>query len=344
MLPVPSPRRRAWAILFLAATVIYVPGFWWGAPSATASDRVQSWGVDDATPLGPLAEVYGLFYPQPERNLGYPLLHPFLVACAYAPYMAWLLLTGGFGHPSGVFPFGLKDPVAVLRHLTWIAHFVSVLCGAGIVVAVYEAARALWDEATGRLAALLAALAYPMFYYARAGNVDEAATFFWTASLAAAAISVESGLTLARASWLGLFAGCALATKETVAAALAPLPIVPLFAHRPGGRIGPAWTSREFSKACLGGLAVAALALGLGSGMFLDPERFFAHLRFARERLAMTAAGEVAYTHHFPRTLTGNLGLAGAMWQAIAHSLGVPGAVLALLGSVAVMSHEWRKA
>jgi hypothetical protein len=128
---------------------LYLPGSCWGLPHATAPDRVQSWGVDDMTPLGALAEVYGLFVPSPERVLGYPILHPLLVSAAYAPYMIFLRVSGGFIHPSGTFPFGLRDPVTTLRNLAFIGHLLALLMGAGIVVAAYDAGRTLWDTRTG---------------------------------------------------------------------------------------------------------------------------------------------------------------------------------------------------
>ena len=43
---------RLYVVLGLVAFLAYLPGSWWGAPTATAPDRKLSWGTDDETPLG----------------------------------------------------------------------------------------------------------------------------------------------------------------------------------------------------------------------------------------------------------------------------------------------------
>jgi hypothetical protein len=158
--------------LVLASLVLYGSGLSWGIPHATAPDRDNSWGVDDGTPLEPLAEMHNIVAPSPDRNLGYPLMHPFMVSAAYAPYLAYLWATGGLATVSGVYPYGLTDPVRALAVLSLIAHALSTVLGAGLVLAVYLAGRRLWDRPTGVVAALFAMTSFPMFYYTRTGNVD----------------------------------------------------------------------------------------------------------------------------------------------------------------------------
>ena len=122
-----SPMPRPYQALGILALALYLPGFWWGAPRATAPDRKHSWGVDDETPLGPLAEIHNIIQPKGDRNLGYPLMYSFTVAAAYMPYLVCLWLTGKFTEVSGAYPFGLADPVGALKMLTWIAHLISAL-------------------------------------------------------------------------------------------------------------------------------------------------------------------------------------------------------------------------
>ena len=90
-------RSRRAALLGVAALLAYTPGFWWGAPHATAADRTNAWGVDDEPPLGPLAQAHDIIAPKKEMNpnLGYPMLHPFMVLGAFAPYVAYLKVSGG---------------------------------------------------------------------------------------------------------------------------------------------------------------------------------------------------------------------------------------------------------
>lgn len=336
------PRAHAWVAI--AALALYFPASWWGAPHATAADRVQSWGVDDATPLGPLAEAHGLFVPSSERNLGYPLLHPLLVAAAYAPYMMSLLLSGGFHHPSGVYPFGLKDPVAALKNLSLIAHLVSVIFGAGIVVAAYDAGCALWDRRTALLAAAFAGTALPMFYYSRTGNVDVPVLFFTAAALAVFARCLAAEFTLARGICLGAFAGCALAIKETVVASFLALPFILLWIQLRSVNAPRGWLSGKFWKPSLACLASLVFTYGMGASLFLDSERYIEHVQFVRQRMAALSSGQVAFFSSYPRTWEGNLALARALWDRTADSMTLAGALLALAGLLWVLRREPVKA
>lgn len=328
----------------LLALALYFPASWWGLPHATAPDRVQSWGVDDEMPLRPLSEVSGMFVPQPDRNLGYPLMHPLLVAAAYSPYMGYLWATRQFAHPSGAYPFGLKDPVTTLRNLTLIARLVSLLLGAGVAVAAYDAGLALWDRRTGLLAAAFSATLFPMFYYSRTGNIEVPVWFFTAAAMAVFARIIAGGLTPARAVWLGLWTGFALATKETVVASFLPVPLIILGIHAMNMPGRTSWLSWSFWKAPLSALAAVVLAFGLGSGLFLDPERYFAHVTFVRERLAATASGGIAFAVSYPHTLEGNLHLAQAMGRSMVDSMALPGALLALVGLAGMLRREPFKA
>lgn len=134
--------RRA-TVLCLTALLAYTPAFWWGAPHATAADRTNAWGVDDEPPLGPLAQAHDIIAPKQEQNpnLGYPMLHPFMVLGAFAPYIGYLAASGGLSAPRVAYPHGFAHPVDALRNLTWIAHFLSVLLGVGVVICAYGIAR-----------------------------------------------------------------------------------------------------------------------------------------------------------------------------------------------------------
>ena len=335
---------RAHVCVALAALVLYLPASWWGAPHATAADRVQAWGVDDATPLGPLAEVQGLFVPSSERNLGYPILHPLLVAAAYGPYMLYLLMSGGFSHPSGGFPFGLIDPVTALRNLTVIAHLVSVLLGAGAVVAAFDAGCTLWDRRTGLLAAAFAAMSFPMFYYSRTGNVDVPVLFFTAAALAVFARCLAGEFTLARALWLGLFGGCALGIKETAMASFLALPFLLLWIQHRNSVAASGWVTLRFWKPPLASFASLVFAYGMGGSLFLDHERFLEHVQFVRQRMSALSGGEIAFFSAYPRTWEGNLALARALWGCVMDSMTVSGALLAIAGLLWVLRREPVKA
>jgi hypothetical protein len=336
--------------LVLASLVLYGSGLSWGIPHATAPDRDNSWGVDDGTPLEPLAEMHNIVAPSPDRNLGYPLMHPFMVSAAYAPYLAYLWATGGLATVSGVYPYGLTDPVRALAVLSLIAHALSTVLGAGLVLAVYLAGRRLWDRPTGVVAALFAMTSFPMFYYTRTGNVDVPVLFFTALALAAFAYILVGGFTTRSAIVLGGGIGFALATKEPSFASFLAIPVVllPLHAgrleekHQSGAR---AWlTSWSYWRLPLLVLLAAFLAFGAGSGWFVDSDRFYAHLAFARDRVGMLAGGNVAFIESYPHTWDGHVRLARAITGYLVDAMTWPGLVLAALGAGWTLRRDPRRA
>ncbi|MCC7162183.1 MAG: glycosyltransferase family 39 protein [Anaerolineae bacterium] len=318
----------------LVALVLYLPGVWWGAPYATAADRTHAWGVDDETPLGPIGEIANLRNPRPERNLGYPLLYSFVVGAAYAPYLGFLWLTGGMTRPGGEYPFGLADPVQSLQLLTWIAHGVTVLMASGTVAAAYLAGSTLWDRRTGVLSALFVMLSFPMFYYARTGNVDVPVLFFTAAALAVFARVLVHGLDVKRAVGLGIFVGCALATKEPSFASFLALPLIVLVVELRRASYKVNRLAPKFWQAAAASLVAAFLAFGIGSGLFVDPERYLAHLAFAFGRGAEANAGQIVWIEAFPHTLEGQIRLGSRIVQYLVDAMTFPGLVLAIVGIV----------
>jgi 4-amino-4-deoxy-L-arabinose transferase-like glycosyltransferase len=327
-------RRLTTAVaLALLALITYAPGLWWGAPHATTHERAQAWGVDDEAPLGALGQVHGILTGSTGQNLGYPLLSYFLIVGAQSPYLLYLKATGGLGAPSAEYPYGLSDPVRSLAVLTWIAHALSVLYGVGVVVAAYLAARDLWGERSARLTALLVMVSYPSFYYARTSNPDIGVLFFTAAALAVYARILACGVTPGRAAWLGVFIGAALATKEPSFASFVALPFVLPILHarqrrEQGARPGEAW---RVPVLCL---AAAVLTFGVGSGLFLDPARYMAHLEFVRQRSQELAASGVSYAKAYPRTMAGHGRLVWDILGKIADAMTLPGALAALAGLV----------
>ncbi len=329
-------RFRTHRIVFLLAALAYLPAFWWGAPHATAEDRRKAWGVDDEPPLGPLSQLKDMLTPgvAKDANLGYPMLHSYLLIGAMAPYMGYLSATGRFSSPSGTFPYGFADPVTALRDLSWIAHFLSVLLGAGIVLAAYVTARTLWDERDGRWAAAFTGLSYPMFYYARTSNVDVPALFFVAWSLAALATVLARGVTTRRVARLGALVGLAVATKEPMAATFVSIPLLLLFPYEqwrgirePGALVG----------ASAAGLGAALSTYALGSGMLLDFERWREHIIFAFLRTGEVARGSIAFLNGYPNTLAGNAALFRDLMSRVADALTWPTLLLAAAGLCLVL-------
>jgi hypothetical protein len=329
-------------LLAVFAFGVYAPGAWWGAPYATDSDRTKSWGVDDETPLGPLAEIHNIIEPKPDRNYGYPLMYSFVTTAAYTPYLAWLKLSGQWTEVSGVYPFGMEDPVSTLRVMTWIAHYVTVLMAVGMILATFETGRILKDRRTGLLAALFAMSWYPMFYYARSGNVDIPMLFFVALAIMMFSRCIVEGFTARRAAWLGIFAGFALATKEAAVGIFLPIPfILLLLAWREHAGIRASWS---FWRAPATGLVAAFLALGVGSGLFVEPSRYFLHIDELVGHINKISTGNIFVPHVFLFTLEGNIGYLQRVLELLVAMMSWPALLLAIggLGLLLVSKHPAR--
>ena len=336
---------RTRLVLLLVALAAYAPGFWWGAPHATAADRTNAWGVDDEPPLGPLAQAHDIIRPKPVQNpnLGYPMLHPFMVLGAFTPYMGYLYATGQLKNPTVGYPHGFTDPAQALRSLTLIAHFLSVLLAAGVVLCAFEIGVTLWDERTGVASAVAALLVYPMFYYARNSNVDVPVLFFTAAALAAFAQIVRGGLTMRRSLAFGALVGLSVATKEPSFASFVFAPLVLLLLPDPGTSSAP-WRSPRFWRLAVAGAACALLAYVLASGMVVDYRRWVAHIDFVRTRLAEVEKNGVAFVQMYPRTWEGNAQFAARLVSLLADSLSWPGLLLGVGSAIAVAAQRRRDA
>ena len=274
-----SRRHRAELLVAIVAIVLYAPGVWWGWPSGTGPDQVRPWGHDDVMPLGPLAEVQNTFiHPEPNRYLGYPLMHYLLVAAAYAPYLLYLMATGGISQPGPAYPYGFVDAPHAFQILSLIARSISVVMGAGIVFAACQIGRVLWGRRAGLIAGVYTLVLYPMVYYSRTGNFDVPYMFWAALGLWAYALIVRGGFTLRRAIALGAAAACAAGTKDQAAAIflLMPLGILPLHL-RAALRKNALW-ARETWLMPAAVVGSGLLVYVFSSGFVFRPERYWAHV------------------------------------------------------------------
>ena len=324
-------------MLALFAFVVYIPGSWWGAPHATSPESKVSWGVDDETPLGPLAELHNIIEPKADRNYGYPLMYSFIVSGTYAPYLGYLWLTGQWSQVSSTYPFGMEDPVKTLKTMTYIAHFVTVLMGVGIILATFETGRILKNRRAGIFAALFSMTAYPMFYYVRSGNVDVPMLFFVSLTVLVFIKSLTYGLTVKRAVWLGIFAGFALGTKETAIGIFLAMPSILLlhFWHD-----SDASTRKEFWRAIIIGLLAASLALGVSSGLFVEPSRYFSHIKEILSHIDKISDGAIYIPYVFPFSIEGNYSYIFRVLKILAEMMTLPGLLLAATGIIFILSRK----
>jgi hypothetical protein len=333
----PRTLRATLVVLALGAIVWYAPLIGWGLPYATAPQRTKTFATDEILPLEALAEMRSTFVSAaPDRNFGYPWWHYFVVAAAQAPYVGALLISGDLSNPRPDYPFGFSDPVQALRVLTVIGRLVSVLMGAGIVIASFFFARAFWGDLAGSLAACLTLVSYPMTYYSRTGNLDVPA-FFWSAiALAIFARVLTAGVTTRRIAWFAAFAAIGVATKDQSAALFVPMCLV-LALPRVARQSDEPYRLRPL----LIGVGVGLGAYVIATGMIVDPQRHVSHvwsLLFAPGRLTRGAV----YFPPAPWTLAATGTLFWAFVSGVASMMALPVFVAAAAGfAIAVRSNRW---
>lgn len=324
--------------LGLISIALYAPTVGWGLPYATAPDRTKTFATDELVPLEALAEMHNTFVvSKPDRNYGYPWWHYFVISVAQAPYISYLMLTGGLASPQPQFPFGLVDPVGALQNLTLIGRLVSVLMAAGTVIAAYYFALILWGHLAGTITAVLTMLNYLMFYYARTANPD-VPMFFWSSiGVAIFGKILVDGLTDRRGAWLGLFAGLALATKEQALVIFLPLAIVlllPRFNQQPA--------SRYPLRSLLVALATFSAAYLVATGAVVDPKRHFMHVNYVLFEPSRVSVAN-AYWHAAPRNWTGLAYLISEFLNGLVSVFSMPVLLTAIAGVVVVSRSSSRR-
>lgn len=331
--PPPQPRNVTPLRVYLLALVVYGIGLWWGLPDGVGG-RDRPWGTDELGPVGAINEVYGVFAArQPVFNPQYPLFHYLVQLVTVAPVYVGLWLTGHISMPAPLFPYGLDHPTWELPLLTLAARLPSLLMAAGVVVLALRTGTVLRDVRTGRWAALLAALLYPMIFYARTTNVDMGALFWMAAGLLVFARCLTGGTTPGRLWALGLFAALAAASKDANYAAFVP-----------AGALATWWwvrarldEGRPLGAALVAPLQAAALAAAtyvVASGLVFRPSRFEQHLHYVTN-----GSGTSAFYFRYPATLQGYLAFAQEFGWQFVDAMGWPLLVCTLAGLV-----SWRAA
>ena len=334
-------------ILFLTALLLYAVGIFWGLPHATAPDRLSPWGSDELAPLGPLAQVYHVvFRGDSTFDPRYPLLPYAIQALFMAPYLGWLRITGGLGHFSTTFPYGLTDPVRSLAVMTLIARCSSLLLMAAVPALAWRTAAWLWDRRAAAFAGVFTLFLYPLSYYARTSNVD-AGGLFWTAlGLLVFAICLRHGLTRERAIQIGIVAALAVATKDQNYAIFLPVGIVLVILHvrtvREKARseaVGPTGATidrRAWISSPLIALATAVVIYTLATGLLFRPDDFARHLNF----ILYHPGGQSGRSYFStPATLVGYASLISAYVRHLADAMSWP---LLILGAAGAGYAGWR--
>ena len=307
----------------------------WGLPVGTDS-WTHSWTVDAMEPLTVLGIVHHSFS---HWNSGwfffkYPLGYPLLLTVALAPYLGFLLLSGGWHKFTSVYPYGFAHPERALFTLAILQRGLNVAFTLGTVALVYAIGCRLLRRQAALLAAWFAATAYPVVYYARTSNVDASYVFWLMLALYCAIVASQ---TDRRVPWfgLGLAAGMAMSTKEQAFGFLLPLPVLVLTARaRAQGSVRVLW-SRPV-------LLMAAAAIGtviVANNALFNPLGVVARIAFLMGHPLQPV--DVALKPVEFAWFKGQLELTylRQLWESMDSGVGLPVACLAVAGAVAL----WRK-
>jgi 4-amino-4-deoxy-L-arabinose transferase-like glycosyltransferase len=324
--------RAAWALAAIAL-LVYLPGLTWGLPHATGPAMIRGWDVDGIAGVGVLSEFYNLLRgPRPDWYTAYPLIHYLVLGALYAPYLAWLKLTGGLGALSGTYPFGFADPVTAIATMGILARTVTLLMAAATVAMVYRLGRRLEDERSGLIAASLFLVTGPTFYYAHTSNLDVPVQFWTTMGLLVAVDVLEHGLSSRRAIWLGVLAGLAVGTKDQAYGAWIGGLLFVVVRHLRSPQPAPAERWRAPLLLGASGLVVFLLA----NGFPFRPARLASHLQYLTgfEGSFFNLQHPSFLTVLRPATPAGYLQLLGDIARAVLEAAGTPTVLLGIAGLV----------
>jgi 4-amino-4-deoxy-L-arabinose transferase-like glycosyltransferase len=260
----------------------------------------------------------------------YPPVHYAVLALFYAPYIIYLLISGGLDIPTKVFPYGLVDPLSTLTHFILIARGVSVVLGVAIVLLVYIAVNEFFDRRSALFAALIVALCYPLVYYSKNANVD-VPYLFW------ALLAIVCFLRLLKYGrskhylLFALFATLSICTKDQAYGLflLSPIPILLIRFNElnDAGQQRPSFLRLVFDRRLLSAAIVATVAFVIAQNIPFNFSGFLKHVHW------ITGRGVEPYVSYAP-TLLGRLHLLLATGAALAQTLTLPIFLLSVFGAV----------
>jgi hypothetical protein len=324
--------------LGLLAFAILLPGAWWGLPQATNPSPIHGWDVDGISGIAPLAEMHNLFVvTKPDWYVAYPLFHYFVLMASYAPYLAYLVVSGGLSTPSATYPFGMADPVTTIATLAFLGRLVTVFMASGLIVATYLTAKVTWGKTAAGLAGAIVLLAEPTLFYGRTGNLDIPVLFWTSLALLVMARAATGGFSVGRAVWLGIFAALAVATKDQAYGGLVPALAVLVLMHLSRDRgPGDAPTARRW-QAPLALLLSGAATYVVAGGLVISPSRYLAHLAYIAD-FRNTFYNVANFDILRPQTSEGYALLVWDVVAAVMHALGPVFLLAAVLGAIST----WR--
>lgn len=262
----------------MVALFLHGYALWWGMPASDA------WDNDGIAPRDFLPGVAETF--TPGQYFTYPPLHLMLLTLLTLPVTLTAAYRAGTTAVGPVLREIIEPPYMTAMAMT--ARVVSLLMSLGIVLALAKLAEELAGgagavdrERKDRAAvftAWVAALGAPFTYYAHTSNLDVPYLFWGSLAALALARAVVRHET-ARLRTFGLFAACAVATKDQAYALFlvsVPTVIVVWFVIDPWVRLNVRTLLRDLVVA----FVIAVAALLVIDGALFNPSGFRARLGF----------------------------------------------------------------
>lgn len=302
--------RLALALLLTVSFGLNAWALTWGLPSASG------WAPDE---LLPSAVLEGM-----SRGFGggwhdkYPPFHYYLLAALYAPVLRAEGLRAGMPVPPDVY-----------HRLFLIGRVTSLLMASGTLLLVYRCGRELGDRRAGLFAAAITALMAPFVYYAKLANLEAPYIFWFTLSLLFLLRLLERQRR--RDYVLFVVAAVLAVTTKDQAYGLYVL-AVPLVVWARYRRDRREHGTASIAKAALNPdtllAGVTAIVMFLAIHNVLgNPDGFRAHVAL------ITGRASQAF-REFPNDPAGHLGLLASTVRHVGFTLGLPAAVVSVLGLV----------
>jgi hypothetical protein len=198
----------ALASIVAVSCTINMIGIWWGLPSL--------WVGDEITPVGELTAIAQHFAKGWFDR--YPPLQFELLGVVFSP---WLVATAhGWIH--------VPDNVHLIT-LVLLSRFLSVVAGAGTLIAIYFCGSRAFGRRAGILAAAMMAVVTPFVFYSKTANVEVPYVFWFALSLVFYVRWLRS-LAPGDAVLIGLAATLAVCTKDQAYGLYLTMPFVMIVA------------------------------------------------------------------------------------------------------------------
>lgn len=265
------------AVLVVLGVALYLPGLRWGLPAT------QSWSQDTIAGVRTL----GASETWPEAWGGrYAPLHYLVLRACYEPYLRYLVRTGQGQRDPATGQVRFQPPhEQKIGVLLLIARVVSALMaiGAGVSLCV-GANRWLGVDPVGAGIAGATLMISPAFsYFARLGNVDVPAMFWFSVSVVFYARLLRS-MSVTDAVLLGLCGSLAISTKDSTAGVYPGMALVLWGTETAHTRGGASWFVGAVRALCrrhwLLGLLAFALPYLFLNGVFHNPDAYVERMKY----------------------------------------------------------------